>query len=73
MMKTTELRKMTAEELSKELLELKEQLFKLRFQHATNQLENPMELKTVRREIARVKTILREMEIAAEQKQEDRV
>ncbi len=72
-MKTTELRKMTAEELSKELLELKEQLFKLRFQHATNQLENPMELKTVRREIARVKTILREMEIAAEQKQEDRV
>lgn len=72
-MKTTELRKMTAEDLGKELLELKEQLFKLRFQHATNQLENPMELKTVRREIARVKTILREMELAEEKKQEDKV
>ncbi len=65
-MKTTELRKMTVAELEKELVELKEQLFKLRFQHATNQLENPMELKTVRREIARVKTILREMELAEE-------
>lgn len=65
-MKTTELRKMTVAELDKELVELKEQLFKLRFQHATNQLENPMELKTVRREIARVKTILREMELAEE-------
>ncbi len=65
-MKTTELRKMTAADLEKELFELKEQLFKIRFQHATNQLDNPMELKKVRREIARVKTILREMELAEE-------
>jgi len=70
-MKTTELRKMTAEELNTELVELKEQLFKIRFQHATNQLDNPMELKTVRREIARVKTILREMELAEINEQED--
>ncbi len=72
-MKATELREMTAEKLEQELVELKEQLFKLRFQHATNQLENPMELKTVRRDIARVKTIMREMELAADKKQEDRV
>ncbi|NLM18510.1 MAG: 50S ribosomal protein L29 [Clostridiaceae bacterium] len=72
-MKVTELREMTVAELNQELLELKEQLFKLRFQHATNQLDNPLELKMVRRDIARVKTILREFEIAEEKKQEDKV
>lgn len=72
-MKATDLRKMTVAELGQELLELKEQLFKLRFQHATNQLDNPQELKIVRRDLARVKTILREMELAEEKKQEDRV
>jgi len=73
MMKVTELREMTVAELNQELLELKEQLFKLRFQHATNQLDNPMELKMVRRDIARVKTILREIEMAEEKKQGDKV
>lgn len=73
MMKVTELREMTVPELNQELFELKEQLFKLRFQHATNQLDNPLELKMVRRDIARVKTILREIEIAEEKKQEDKV
>ncbi|MGB4609282.1 MAG: 50S ribosomal protein L29 [Saccharofermentanales bacterium] len=72
-MKVTELREMTVTELNQELLELKEQLFKLRFQHATNQLDNPLELKMVRRNIARVKTILREIEIAEEKKQGDKV
>ncbi|HHT24000.1 MAG TPA: 50S ribosomal protein L29 [Clostridiaceae bacterium] len=72
-MKVTELREMTVAELNQELLELKEQLFKLRFQHATNQLDNPLELKMVRRDIARVKTILREIELAEEKKQEDKV
>ncbi|MDI9490047.1 MAG: 50S ribosomal protein L29 [Clostridiaceae bacterium] len=72
-MKATELREMTTAELNQELVELKEQLFRLRFQHATNQLDNPMELKTVRRDLARVKTVLREIEITEEKKQEDRV
>lgn len=72
-MKATELREMTTAELNQELVELKEQLFRLRFQHATNQLDNLMELKTVRRDLARVKTVLREIEIAEEKKQEDRV
>ena len=45
-----------------------EELFKLRFQHATRRLENPLQLRIVRREIARVKTIIREREIQAEKK-----
>lgn len=63
-MKASELRTKSVAELETELDSLKEELFKLRFQHATNQLENPMQLKTVKRDIARVKTVLREMEIA---------
>ena len=58
-----EIRKQTISELNGELVELKEELFKLRFQHATNQLENPQKLVNVRRNIARVKTILREREL----------
>lgn len=53
-MKATELRNKTSVELDTELNELKAELFKLRFQHATNQLSNPMQLKRVRRDIARV-------------------
>ncbi len=64
-MKADEIRKKSGEELTKELLALKEELFKLRFQHATNQLENPLRLNTVRRDIARVKTIMREQELKA--------
>jgi large subunit ribosomal protein L29 len=64
-MKVEEIRKMSSEELNKELASLKEELFKLRFQHATNQLENPAQIANVKRDIARVMTIKREMELAA--------
>lgn len=65
-MKANEIREKNQEELQKEMLELKSELFKLRFQHATNQLDNPMKLKEVRKNIARVKTILREKEVKGE-------
>jgi large subunit ribosomal protein L29 len=58
-----EIRKKSISELNGELVALKEELFKLRFQHATNQLENPQKLVSVRRDIARVKTIIREREL----------
>ena len=51
---------MSAAELDKKLAELKKELFNLRFQHATNQLDNPNKLADVKRDIARVKTIIRE-------------
>ena len=57
---TEELRKMTAEELNAKLKELKEELFTLRFQHAINQLDNPQKMVDVKRDIARVMTILSE-------------
>jgi large subunit ribosomal protein L29 len=57
------LRDKTLDELNEELNELKTELFKLRFQHATAQLENPMRLKIVKKDIARVKTVIREMEL----------
>jgi len=62
-MKASEIRNMTQEELQKELNELKSELFKLRFQLVTNQLENPMKLKDVKKSIARIKTVIREREI----------
>ncbi len=63
-MKTNEtLRSMSAADLEKKLADLKQELFALRFQHATNQLDNPNQLAAVRKNIARVKTILREKEI----------
>ena len=60
------LREMTDTELVKKLDELKKELFNLRFQHAINQLDNPMRLKAVRKEIAVVKTIIRERELKAQ-------
>ena len=63
-MKATELRKKSQTELEQELNELKEELFKLRFQHATNQLANPLQLKYVKRDIARVKTVMRQQELS---------
>ena len=57
---TEDLRKMTAEELNAQLKELKEELFNLRFQHAINQLDNPQKIVEVKRNIARVMTILSE-------------
>ena len=65
-MKANELRDMSAAELTKKLAELKEELFNLRFQHAINQLDNPQRLKAVKKDIARVKTILREIELKGE-------
>ncbi len=62
-MKAKEIREMTNRELETKLDELKEELFNLRFQVATGQIENPMRLKHVRKDIARVKTILREREL----------
>ena len=59
-MKAAELREMTAVELTKKLSELKEELFNLRFQHAINQLENPGRIDIVKKDIARVMTILAE-------------
>ena len=59
-MKTNEIRKMSAEELDAKLRELKSELFNLRFQHAINQLENPHRIADVKKDIARVMTILRE-------------
>ena len=63
-MKMNELRNMSAAELTNKLKELKAELFKLRFQHAINQLENPMRINTVKKDIARVQTIIREKETA---------
>jgi large subunit ribosomal protein L29 len=62
-MKASEIREKTQDELQKEYSELKSELFKLRFQLATNQLENPMKLKDVKKSIARVKTIIKENEL----------
>ena len=59
-MKAAEVRDMTDLELDTKLADLKKEHFALRFQHAVNQLENPMRLKAVKKDIARVKTILRE-------------
>jgi len=62
-MKATEIREMTTEELVSKLDDLKKSLFNLRLQHATNQLENPIKIADVKRDIARIKTIIREKEI----------
>ena len=59
-MKATELRAMTVEQLNTKLTELKKELFNLRFQHAVNQLENPHKITEVKRDIARVMTVLNE-------------
>ena len=68
-MKANEINNMTADELNSKadelnskLAELKQELFNLRFQHAVNQLENPMRLKAVKKDIARVKTVIRKQE-----------
>ena len=59
-MKATELREMTDVELNKQLKDLKAELFNLRFQHAINQLDKPIRIDTVKKEIARVMTVLAE-------------
>ncbi len=62
-MKNNKLKDMSSPELEKELSELKSELFKLRFSLATNGLDNPLKVKEVRRDIARIKTILRQREL----------
>ena len=63
-MKASELREIPVEELETKLKDLKEELFNLRFQLAINQLENPARIKAVKKDIARVATVLREIELA---------
>jgi len=63
-MKTSELREMTSAELETKLQSLKEELFNLRFQLAINQLDNPMRIKAVKKDIARVQTIIRQNELS---------
>ncbi|MBL7574486.1 LSU ribosomal protein L29P [Peptoniphilus asaccharolyticus DSM 20463] len=62
-MKAKEIRQMSSEELNKRANELKNELFNLRFRLATGQLENPASIKAVKKDIARVKTILKEREL----------
>ncbi len=62
-MKADKLRELTVDELERKVDDLKEELFNLRFQMATGQLENPMRIKEVRKNIARAKTVLREREL----------
>ena len=64
-MKASEIRKMSAAELNEKLVSLKKDLFFLRMQHATNQLDNPVKIAEVKRDIARIKTIIREQQTAA--------
>ncbi|MBR4111297.1 MAG: 50S ribosomal protein L29 [Clostridia bacterium] len=68
-MKLSEIRKSTSSDLNKELVELKQELFKLRFQLATNNgtLENPMRIKNIKKDIARIKTVIRARELGKEE------
>ena len=60
-MKANEIRKMNAEQLNEKLISLKKDLFMLRMQHATNQLDNPVKIREIKHDIARVKTVLAEL------------
>ncbi len=62
-MKANVVRDMSVKELTQKLTDLKEELFHLKFQHSTNQLENPQKIADVKKDIARVNTILREKEL----------
>ena len=63
-MELKKMRDMTEVELNTELSKMKKELFNLRFQHATGQLENPVKMRELKKDIARVKTIIREKELA---------
>ena len=63
-MELKKMREITEAELNAELLKMKKDLFNLRFQHVTGQLENPIKMRETKRDIARVKTIIREKELA---------
>ena len=63
MMKAKEIKNLSVEELNSKLNELKKDLFMLRMQHATNQLDNPMKIAEVKKNIAKIKTVIREKEL----------
>ena len=63
-MELNKIREMTDVELSAELSKMKQELFNLRFQHVTGQLENPVRMREVKKDIAKIKTIIREKELA---------
>lgn len=63
MMKMAEIKKLSDAEIDKKLFELKDELFNLRFRHKTNQLENPMRIRIVKKDIARVKTLINERKL----------
>ena len=65
-MELNKIREMSDKELNAELIKLKKDLFNLRFQHVTGQLENPVKLRETKKDIARVKTIIREKELTAQ-------
>ena len=65
-MKVKEIRALSAAEMYEKVVSLKEELFNLRFQHATGQLENPMRIREVKKTIARIKTVQREAELKAQ-------
>ncbi len=69
-MKASEIRELSLEEKERKLMDLKEELFNLRFQHESGQLENTVRLKQTKREIARVKTVLRKLSLADKSKNE---
>lgn len=71
-MKASELRELSYEDLADKLAEAKEESFNLRFQFATNQLDNTARLGQVRREVARIATVMREMEIQAYYEQQEK-
>jgi large subunit ribosomal protein L29 len=65
-MNVAEIRDMTTDEVAARVQQLQEELFRLRFRRATMELENPMLLRTIKRDIARLKTVLRERELSSE-------
>ena len=69
-MKASEMQSMSVEELSKKLADLKEELFNLRFQHAINQLDNPHRIDDVKKDIARVMTVMRQKTAYAQEVKE---
>ncbi|MFO8059540.1 MAG: 50S ribosomal protein L29 [Bacillota bacterium] len=65
-MKAEDIREMSDAEIERRIRDLKEELFNLRFQNATGQLDNPVRMRTVKRDIARLKTVERERQLAQE-------
>ena len=69
-MKASEIRELSRDEILRKSADLKEELFNLRFQHEVGQLENPQKMKQIKRDIARVKTVIRESELKENRGQE---